>query len=77
MEHKPSKCLTGFRKSNGTQHLLLTMLGKWKKLINKGDCVSALFQNSQKPIDTINHILLLAKLKAYSFSLNALKLMHS
>ena len=43
MEHKPSKCVTGFRKSNGAQHLLVTMLGKWKKLINKGDCVSALF----------------------------------
>ena len=26
MEDKPSKCLTGFRKSHGTQHLLVTML---------------------------------------------------
>ena len=31
MEDKLSKYLTGFRKSHGTQHLLVTMLEKWKK----------------------------------------------
>ena len=31
MKDKLSKCLTGFRKSHGTQHLLLTMLEKWEK----------------------------------------------
>ena len=31
MENKLSKCLAGFIKSHGTQHLLVTMLEKWGK----------------------------------------------
>ena len=31
---KDKKCLTGFRKSRGTQHLLVTMLEKWKKTVD-------------------------------------------
>ena len=77
MEDKLSKYLTGFRKSHGTQHLLETMLEKWKKAVDNGEYVSALFLDLSKAFDTINHDLLLAKLKAYGFSPNALKLMHS
>ena len=69
--------LTGFRKSRGTQHLLEAMLEKWKEAVDNGECVSALFLDLSKAFDTINHDLLLAKLKAYGFSPNALKLMHS
>ena len=43
MEDKLSKYLTGFRKSHGTQHLLETMLEKWKKAVDNGEYVSALF----------------------------------
>ena len=77
MKDKPSKCLTGFRKSHGTQHLLVTMLEKWKKAVDKGEYASALFMDLSKAFDTINHDLLLAKLKAYGLSLNPVKLMHS
>ena len=77
MKDKLSKCLTGFRKSHGTQHWLVTMLEKWEKAVDKGEYVSALFMDLSKAFDTINHDLLLAKLKAYGFSLNAVKLMHS
>ena len=76
MKDKLSKCLTGFRKSHGTQHLLVTMLEKWKKAVDKGEYVSALFMDLSKAFDTINHDLLSAKLKAYGFSLNAAKLPH-
>ena len=64
MEDKRSKYLTGFRKSHGTQHLLVTMLEKWKKAVDNGEYVSALFLDLSKVFDTINHGLLLAKLKA-------------
>ena len=77
MKDKLSKYLTGFRKSHGTQHLLVTMIEKWKKAVDNGEHVSALFLDLLKAYDRINHELLLAKLKAYGFSSNTLKLMHS
>ena len=74
MEGKLLKCLTVFRNSHVIQHLLVTMLGKRKKTVDKGECVSA---DLSKSFDTINHDLLLAQLRDYRFSLNALKLMYS
>ena len=50
---------------------------KWKKAVDNGEHVSALFLDLSKAFETINHDLLLAKLKTYGFSPNALKLMHS
>ena len=53
------------------------MLEEWKRWIGNGSYVSALFMDLSKAFDTINHDLMLAKLKAYGFSTNALNLMHS
>ena len=53
------------------------MLEKWKMVFVKREHVSALFIDLSKAFDKINHDLLIAKLKAYGFSREALKLMKS
>ena len=53
------------------------MLEKWKRALDKGQYISALFMDLSKAFDTINHDLLIAKLKAYGFSKEALKLIKS
>ena len=72
-----SKYITGFRKCHGTQHSFLVILEKWKKPLDKGENVCTIFMDLSKAFDSINHDLLLAKLRAYGFSENALKLMCS
>ena len=63
--------MTGFRKSHGTQHSLRVNLEKWKKAFDKEENMSAIFMDPSKAFDTMNHDLLLAKLKAYCFSKQA------
>ena len=75
MENKISKCVTGFRKSRGTQHSLIVMLQKPKKALDKEENMSAIFMDLSKAFDSINHGLLLAKLKASGFSKPALSFM--
>ena len=53
------------------------MLEEWKRWIDNGSYVSALFMDLSKAFDTINHDLVLAKVIAYGFSTNALNLKHS
>ena len=77
MTDKLAHSITGFRKSHGTQNSLVVMLEKWKRALDKGEYVSALFMDLSKAFDTINHDLLIAKLKAYGFCKEALKLMKS
>ena len=72
MYDKLSKYITTFRKCHGTQHSLIVMLEK-----HKGENVCTIFMDLQKALDSTNHDLLLAKLKPYGFSENALKLVCS
>ena len=73
MENKISKCVTGFRKSRGTQHSLIVMPQKPKKALDKEENMSAIFMDLSKAFDTINH----GKLKTYGFSKQALSFMCS
>ena len=77
MADKPAHSITGFKRSYGTQNSLVVLLEEWKRALDQGEYVSALFMDLSKAFDTINHDLLIAKLKAYGFSKEALKLMKS
>ena len=72
MENKISNLITGFRKSHETQHSLIVILGNQNK-----SYISVIFMDLSKIFDTINHNLLLPKLKAFGFSRNALDLIYS
>ena len=73
MENKLSDYITGFSKSHGTQHSLMILLEKWKNVLDNGN-TCALIMDLSKAFGTINHDLLLAKLRAYGFSNNALNI---
>ena len=72
MRDKLSNILTDFRKSHSTQHYLMHMLEKWKKALNKGGCICAIFMDFSKVFDTLNHNLLITNLGAYGFDTKAL-----
>ena len=72
-----SKFQCGFRKGFSTQHCLLLMLKKWKRVVDNDKVFRVLLTDLSKPFDCISHNLLMAKLNAYGLSLSALKLVHS
>ena len=71
MEAKSSKFLTSFRKKHNTQYALLRMIESWKTQLNKRKKIGVIITNLSKAFDTLNHNLLVAKLKAYGVNLNA------
>ena len=68
-----SPLLCGYRKGFNTQTSLLSALEKWKSTLDKNGFAGVLMDLS-KAFDTINHELLIAKLNAYGFSDQSLKL---
>ena len=72
-----SKYQCGFRRGYNAQHCLITLIEKWKKSVDNGGAFGALFTDLSKAFDCLSHELLIAKLDAYGFDKNALKLVNS
>ena len=72
-----SKYQGGFQEKFSSQHSLLALFEKWKKVLDNGGSCGALLVDLSKAFDCIVHDLLLAKLSGYSFDYNSLKLINS
>ena len=77
MEDKLSKLLTELKQNRSTQHSLVNMFEKWKNTLDKRGFVCAMFMGLSKVFDTMNHDLLIAKLRTYDFQKDALSFMKS
>ena len=64
----------GFCKKYSTQHALIAMIGKARKMLDKGGTFGALLTDLSKAFDCMTHELLIAKLHALNFDMNALNL---
>ena len=72
-----SKFQCGYRKGYGTQDCLLAMIVNRKNALDQGKGYGALLTNLSKAFDCIPHDLIVAKLLAYGFSIESLKLINS
>ena len=72
-----SKYQCGLRKAYNAQHCLITLIEKWKKSVDNGGTFGALFTDPSNTFDCFSHKLLIAKLDAYGFDKNTLKLVNS
>ena len=70
--NKICKYQCGFRKGFGTQHCLLVMIEKLRKIRDNKGVFTAVFTDLKKSFDCISHELLIAKLNAYEFEIKSL-----
>ena len=75
--HILSKWQCGFRKGFNTQHCFLVMTEKWRKCLEKGGIRGTILTDPSKVFHCILHDLLKAKLAAYGFYYQSLRIMES
>ena len=69
--------LAAFRKGFGCQSTLLRLLEDWRKALDNQECVAAILMDLSKAFDCLPHGLLIAKLRAYGLSKEAVGLLES
>ena len=72
-----SPYLCGYRKGFSSQQALMSLIENWERVLGKKDFGGAVLMDLSKAFGTNKHDLLIAKLYAYGFSKESLKLLHS
>ena len=72
-----SKAQCGFRKGYSTQYSIIAMIEKWRRNLDQGGICGALFTDLSKAFDCLVRDFLIAKLEAYGFTHEFLKLINS
>ena len=72
-----SKYQCEFRKWFSSQHWLIVLVEKWKKIRDKGGIFAAILTDLSKAFNCLLHDLLIAKLHAYGFDMASLKLIYT
>ena len=65
------------QKKYNCQMAMVAMIERWKMARDRGEYAAGILLDLSKAFDTINHELLIAKMYAYGFSTDALKIVHS
>ena len=74
VEEYMSPHLCDYRKGSSTQQALLSLLERWKKVLDKKGYGGAVLMDLSKMFDTLNLDFLIAKLHAYGSSEESLQL---
>ena len=72
-----SPYLFGYRKGHSTEQCLMVMLEIWRKALDENNSAGGILTDLSKAFDCLNHNLLIAKLEAYGFGINALKFVYN
>ena len=76
IKNKLSPYLCGYRKGFSTQYAL-TLIERWKKVLDEKGFGGVVLMDLSKAFDSLNHELLIVKLRAYGFNNGSLKLIQS
>ena len=68
---------SGFRRGYSTQDVLLYVTEKWRRALDSGNLVGAVFLDLSKAFDCVNHNILLSKLAHYGIRSSSLDWVHS
>ena len=71
------KFISAYCKSYSTNHVLIHLIENWKKSLDEEKFVGAVLMDLSKAFDSIPHDLLIAKMYAYGFSINAVTFFYS